>query len=563
MGCEFMKNRYFIPFYILLTGVLLISGCVPHELVEMIKKAEAEAENERSDVNPYRNYRINPDGTYTPDYLLNAGKGEIADISSYQDGDSVLADYEKKIKEKQYAVFQDSEYLARQQEKQLKNLTSRNSSFAPIPGKSDIPPTPKPTDIDPPFSLDILRIESDKYPEKVEIYCSVRDYRGGYVSGLAPPYNKKSWQKHWRFVLDSCKAGIKVEPVAAKEVRSSTSPNYNISFLLDYSGSMGYDKTEKLLSAAIGSFDMIKPTDWVGLTRYHTEVLPFLLPTANIDSARSVLTDSTRRRIELGGTKTYKAVDSTISLMKTAPDTLKKIMILFTDGSSADYSKTKLDKLFGKILDEDVTIYTIAYGYADPVPMVELAQLSGGRFYHVLSSQEFPYVFKDILANLNNHYKITFKPPVARGIHKAVLNLDVLGDRKILVKDSAYYDCSLFGNYARIGSKVFMNIEFETGSAELQPGSEKYIDQIAGELKLKPDLVLEVAGHTDDVGSTEDNLTLSINRAEAVKSALIEKGIAANRLVPKGYGEEKPIVPNDSDENRRKNRRTEFIVLDN
>jgi outer membrane protein OmpA-like peptidoglycan-associated protein len=535
--------------------------------VQELKRAEENAAENEED--PYEGYAFYEDGTYTPDYLVNAGEGEIADVSQYENGDSVMAEYERYMAKKEAEAYTNSDRQDEILDRQVKNLTRRGGGAfsAPgtmggsMPGSMSMPESRPKKNLPPPFTIDVISVDGKDYPNEVRIKCTVRDYMNTYVAGLAPPYCKGDYKKHWEFVLDSCAEEIPVSELEVTEVRASTSPDYNISFVLDFSGSMG-SKTEKLMQATTEAVEMVKDKDWLSVIKYHTDVLPEILPTNNRDSALAILRDTTRKT-ELGGTQTYKAVDSTISLMKSAPENLSRVMILFTDGSSADYSKSKLDLLYGKILDEDVTIYTIAYGYAETTPMIRLAELTDGRFYHVMSSQEFPYVFKDIMANLNNHYLISYKPPVSGGIHKATVNLDVIGDDKIVIQDSGYYDCSLFGNYARIGSKIFMNIEFETGSSEVLPESKKELKKIADEMKLKPKLVLEVAGHTDDVGSNEDNLALSVRRAEAVRAVLIGMGVKSSRLVPKGYGEEKPLEENDSEANRKKNRRTEFIVLEN
>ena len=80
-------------------------------------------------------------------------------------------------------------------------------------------------------------------------------------------------------------------------------------------------------------------------------------------------------------------------------------------------------------------------------------------------------------------------------------------------------------------------------------------------LKRNPDLKVELAGHTDDVGSASYNLKLSAERAEAVRQALIANGIDETRMTAKGYGASKPLTPNDSEEHRAMNRRTEMVIL--
>ncbi|MDZ7624240.1 MAG: OmpA family protein [Ignavibacteriaceae bacterium] len=71
-------------------------------------------------------------------------------------------------------------------------------------------------------------------------------------------------------------------------------------------------------------------------------------------------------------------------------------------------------------------------------------------------------------------------------------------------------------------------------------------------------IIVEISGHTDDVGSVTTNRVLSQKRADSVRFWLINKGIAPDRIISKGYGEDFPRVPNDSEENRRTNRRIEF-----
>lgn len=81
-------------------------------------------------------------------------------------------------------------------------------------------------------------------------------------------------------------------------------------------------------------------------------------------------------------------------------------------------------------------------------------------------------------------------------------------------------------------------------------------------LNKNPQRKIEVGGHTDDVGDDASNLSLSQRRAEAVKDYLVKNGVAESRVQAKGYGETQPQVPNDSDINRAKNRRTEFLVVE-
>jgi outer membrane protein OmpA-like peptidoglycan-associated protein len=106
------------------------------------------------------------------------------------------------------------------------------------------------------------------------------------------------------------------------------------------------------------------------------------------------------------------------------------------------------------------------------------------------------------------------------------------------------------------------NVFFDVNKWDLKPESKAELEKVVGFLKLNPTLKIEFGGHTDNTGDKTFNKTLSTNRAKAVYDYVtIKGGIIANRISYKGYGDSKPKVPNDSPENKAKNRRTELKVL--
>ncbi|MEY3051510.1 MAG: hypothetical protein RLY31_1295 [Bacteroidota bacterium] len=107
---------------------------------------------------------------------------------------------------------------------------------------------------------------------------------------------------------------------------------------------------------------------------------------------------------------------------------------------------------------------------------------------------------------------------------------------------------------------ILNNVFFASGSAELLAESLPELDRLGQLLVNNPDLRIRILGHTDDIGRAEDNLLLSEKRAQAVYDHLLRHGIAGDRLSYAGFGETRPIAPNDSEEGRRRNRRTEFIL---
>lgn len=111
------------------------------------------------------------------------------------------------------------------------------------------------------------------------------------------------------------------------------------------------------------------------------------------------------------------------------------------------------------------------------------------------------------------------------------------------------------------GEIVLEGITFETNSAQIRPESEQTLTKAVNTLRTNPQLRVEIQGHTDDVGSDRANLRLSDARANSVRDYLIQRGIDGGRMTAKGYGETDPLVPNDTNENRAKNRRIQFQVL--
>lgn len=119
-------------------------------------------------------------------------------------------------------------------------------------------------------------------------------------------------------------------------------------------------------------------------------------------------------------------------------------------------------------------------------------------------------------------------------------------------------------------NKIFVlnNIYFDLDKSDIRPDAATELDKLVDLLTDNPEIKIEMSSHTDSIGTNSYNIQLSQRRAESTVSYLISKGIAPNRLVAKGYGEERPIARNtnpdgtDNPEGRQRNRRTEFKILE-
>jgi outer membrane protein OmpA-like peptidoglycan-associated protein len=137
---------------------------------------------------------------------------------------------------------------------------------------------------------------------------------------------------------------------------------------------------------------------------------------------------------------------------------------------------------------------------------------------------------------------------------------------KVTVTDQPRQNLRLTMRYQRIDPPpgeqerfVLDGIYFDSGKAVLRPESYPRMDSIVEFMTHKKSARIEISGHTDNVGSAKTNKTLSLKRAQACRDYLTRNGVAASRIVAVGYGDERPIAPNDSEDGRQKNRRIEAM----
>lgn len=150
-------------------------------------------------------------------------------------------------------------------------------------------------------------------------------------------------------------------------------------------------------------------------------------------------------------------------------------------------------------------------------------------------------------------------------VHKYHTNFDFNQALGLPVEKGRYsFDQVIKIKLIRDYAKIFTldNVYFDVNKWDIKPECEPAIDNLYNSLVVNPNMHIEIAGHTDSDGDAQENLILSQHRAESVMKYLIDKGLNPKRVQAKGYGEYKPIAPNDSAPNKSRNRRTEVRVLE-
>jgi outer membrane protein OmpA-like peptidoglycan-associated protein/tetratricopeptide (TPR) repeat protein len=173
---------------------------------------------------------------------------------------------------------------------------------------------------------------------------------------------------------------------------------------------------------------------------------------------------------------------------------------------------------------------------------IELKSDDEGNYVAVVSVGKDP---KDVLLTVKSE---------GAAFESKVITKEVFDEKPVVTSDLKVETLKANGSY------TIKEILYATSSADLEQSSKLILQGFAKYLKENPSLIVEISGHTDDVGNAQENLTLSDNRAKTVMHYLVDLGIAAERLTAKGYGKNKPKVPNTSAENRAKNRRTDFVI---
>lgn len=406
------------------------------------------------------------------------------------------------------------------------------------------------------IAIELQRIETNSYPKEIRAIARVYDTTGNIITNMAPPYCEDL--RYWKSVKETLgKKTVGINDFKVREFGDKDSIPYAVMLAIDYSGSM----TGVLDAITEGTelfISLKQPQDYIGIATFNRD---YTLKVPMWQDKTMIL--STFRSTAKNGFGLYSAMNDAVMKsmrqFKDMPETTPRVMVLFSDGED-NYSTARTKQIIDSAQSNNVHIFTVGFGYINEQPLRILSEYTGGKFYRAYSKQELVNIFMDIYRSLRNYYLISYKPPEFYGIHKVAVELSIPNRVDSLVARGQYDTAPLLPDFDP-GAEFTTKIIFDFNSANLRPESMIRFDELTELLERYPRVWLEVQGHTDNVGTEEFNQTLSEARANSVVQELLKRGIESKRLRPHGYGMTDPIVPNDSEENRAKNRRTQFKVL--
>jgi Mg-chelatase subunit ChlD len=403
--------------------------------------------------------------------------------------------------------------------------------------------------ISPTDTLTISRIVTSD-PSRTRLFVHVIDPSGNYLSGATAPTMKSIWCG-----LEEKFNGRTTSPkFTLKEVTETDREPHAIALVMDHSGSMGDERAFAVQNAAEQLINRKKPQDAFALVKYDSHI--------GVESTVSREADELRSRLQKNGLAGYgqmtailDGIAAGISQVASVPGIRQKAVIIFTDGQD-NSSTISADSVITLARRTGTIINAIDFGYGVNGDLLKsVAAATGGIYQQIYATGEFDDIFDDIYRRLHNYYLIEY-PQKEFGLHEITLKLCLPNDTLIAMGS---YD-----NTPTVGAIGLLDVNFDFDKADLPKASLPAVDNVLALMKAFPAMTIELRGHTDASNSTGDpdyNLKLSQRRADAVKKALVGKGVQEGRITANGFGERYPVADNSTDEGRARNRRTEFVIL--
>ena len=388
-------------------------------------------------------------------------------------------------------------------------------------------------------------------PVNIKVKFHMSDERNFYLTGAAQNKFQDIWC--WFTVINGDDT-LETSEFKIKEVTEASDKPHSISVVMDHSGSMG---EYRAIAVQKGVRDMIskkRNQDNMALIRYDDKVA--------FSSTITGDKDFLLRNHYINGLENFGGMTAIADAVKFGTDALlknnnnsNKAVIVFTDGydNSSKFSK---DTVISNAVLNNTLVCAVDFGAdIDENYMKDFSASTGGTYHHIYKTSEFSLVFEDIYNRLSKYYVLEFKPETYGNQELKI---------KICLPDDTLSAEAQFDNTPEIGDISLLRINFDSDKATLKKDSKKTVKSIYTLLKAYPEMIIELRGHTDNSNRTNDpdyNIKLSQKRADAVKTALVKMGISGNRIESIGFGDQFPVADNTTEDGKKQNRRTEFIIL--
>ena len=433
------------------------------------------------------------------------------------------------------------------------------------------------------IDVDILAVEQNNYPKEIKLHLVMVDTSGNFISNVAPPFSTLQNTKNFFGTLTEQVMGRSyAQKFDVKEVRHDTSMFYDISLVLDHSGSMS-GEINLLQKATIDFINNKYRKDQINVVKFDNEVMTMIPLEIN---TKTIIDSSKFNGLKNfgGGTSLYAGTDLGIINLDKAKN--EKVVVLFTDGyenssfQHFDSLAFRASQVAYKLRKQSIRLFIISYGSnVNQSLLTQLATLSGGKHYNILSQNDLLDVFKELPRIFRHYYELSFKPEPGEGNHHVRLTYkNQVGD--LLFVETDYFigddwaldeerddEDSLYIKAIPPNKKIVVNtqtvatFDFDKDTLKMKyyPVINSYVDY----LNNNPQAIALIAGHTDSKGSKDYCYDLSLRRSNAVRDFLIEKGVDPNRLTIKGFGKDKLIWEDDTEDWKGwENRRVEVLIFE-
>ncbi|NJL12276.1 MAG: VWA domain-containing protein [Microscillaceae bacterium] len=430
---------------------------------------------------------------------------------------------------------------------------------------------------------EIFEVNRDNYPKQVQLKVLVTDTLGNFIRGLAPPTLAEAESK--KFFLNIIETiqgqAFAIQNFRVREINQITSKPYDIALCLDYSGSMtgAILQLEKNIRRFINQKDAL---DRYSIIKFDDE----LKTVSRMEISENKLLDLPWNGLKGfgGATALYAGIDEALESFVQDSTERQKIMFVFTDGaenSSFQHFETRLYTpldVVRKARKLGIKVFPISFGEGTNQAVLEaVGRLTDGRSFNIYDNSEIDSVYTELPRIFRNYYEITYTPPRDASLTKEGKTIITLqyNDQTKTARSTTYYQTHENFDLDEVAGYVPGTVPtgrrnltppqavafFDFDRFQLKPRYTPSIEAIAKFLLNRPQAQIDILGHTDLVGTPEDNLLLSRQRAEEIRRFLQAKGIAAQRLHIVPMGEQKPVWPIESQEwQAQENRRIEIVI---